>query len=258
MKLISWNVNGIRACYKKGFVEFIEREQPDILAVQETKAQPDQCEPILRSPAERTSFWSSAKKKGYSGTATFLAPGQTPPKAVRYGIGIDEYDSEGRFVITEHEAFTLYNVYIVNGGSGPERHDFKQRFLKDFTNHLRPLVEAGAPIIITGDFNVAHRPVDVYSPESLAHESGFLPEERQWFDEFLKMGFVDSFRHMHPDARERYTWWAYYERARIGNRGWRIDYFCVTKNLASKITRAEILDGQEGSDHCPVVLELAL
>lgn len=256
MKLISWNVNGIRACYKKGFIEFIEREQPDILAVQETKADPEQCEPMLRAPAERTSFWSTAKKKGYSGTATFLAPGVPAPKSVQRGIGIAEYDTEGRFVITEHELFTLYNVYIVNGGSGPERHDFKMRFLRDFTDHLRPLVQAGKPIIITGDFNVAHRDIDVYSPESLAHESGFLPEERAWFDQFLDIGFVDTFRHFHPQARDRYTWWAYYERARIGNRGWRIDYFCVTKNLVPRLKRAEILDGQAGSDHCPVVLEL--
>jgi len=256
MKLISWNVNGIRACYKKGFIEFIEREQPDILAVQETKAHPDQCEPLLRSPAERMGLWSTAKRKGYSGTATFLAPTLPPPKQVNYGIGIDDFDSEGRFVITEHETFTLYNVYIVNGGSGPDRHEFKMRFLKDFAAHLRPLVKAGRPVIISGDLNIAHRDIDVYSPESLAMESGFLPEERAWFDEFLNIGFIDTFRHFHPTARDRYSWWAYYERARIGNRGWRIDYFCVTKNLVSKLIGAEILDGQSGSDHCPVVLEL--
>lgn len=256
MKLVSWNVNGIRAAYKKGFIEFVEREQPDILSLQETKAHPDQCEPALRAPNGMEGFWSTAKRKGYSGTATFLAAGLAKPKNISYGIGIDEYDAEGRFVITEHEEFTLYNVYIVNGGSGPDRHNFKMRFLRDFNEHLRPLVKAGRPIIVTGDFNVAHRGIDVYSPESLAHESGFLPEERAWFDQFLEMGFVDTFRHLHPVARDRYTWWAYYERARIGNRGWRIDYFCVTQNLAAKIRRAEILDGQTGSDHCPVVLEI--
>ena len=255
MKLITWNVNGIRACYKKGFIEFIEREDPDILSVQETKADPGQCEPLLVQPAGRVGYWSTAKKKGYSGVATFVRPG-AEPSAVRHGIGADEYDSEGRFVITEHKDFTLYNIYFVNGGSGPERHEFKQRFLKDLSAHLKPLVDAGKPIIVTGDYNVAHREIDVYDPIRLADESGFLPEERQWFSEFLDLGFVDTFRYFHPDARDRYTWWSYYEQGRVGNRGWRIDYFCVTKNLVARLKRVDQLDLQMGSDHCPVVLEL--
>jgi exodeoxyribonuclease-3 len=256
MKLISWNVNGIRACYKKGFIEFIEREDPDILCVQETKADPSQCEPPLVRAADRVSFWSSAKKKGYSGTATFVKPGSLEPKSVKHGLGIEEFDSEGRFVVTQHEAFTLYNIYFVNGGSGPERHDFKQRFLKELYNHLKPLVKKGVPLIITGDYNIAHAESDIYDPVKLADSSGFLPEERKWMDEFLELGFVDTFRHFHPDARERFTWWSMYERGRIGNRGWRIDYFSVTKNLEGKLTSAEILDGQMGSDHCPIVVEL--
>lgn len=256
MKLISWNVNGIRACYKKGFVEFIEREDPDILAIQETKAHPEQCEPILRHPAGREGYWSSAKRKGYSGTATFLKPGLPKVRGVSHGIGHEEFDSEGRFVITEHDDFTLYNMYFVNGGSGPERHEFKQRFLRSFYDHLKPMVRAGKPIIVAGDYNIALADIDVYDPKGLANESGFLPEEREWLKAFLDLGFIDTFRYFHPTAKDRYTWWAYYERARVGNRGWRIDYLCATKNLQGRLKSAEILDGQEGSDHCPVVLTL--
>jgi exodeoxyribonuclease III len=253
MKIISWNVNGIRAVHKKGFIEFIEREDPDILCVQETKAMPEQCEPVLMTPAGRVSFWSSAKRKGYSGVATFL---KRPPLAKSFGIGIEEYDSEGRIVITEHEGFTLYNIYFPNGGSGQVRHDFKQQFLKDLSAHLKPLVDAGKPIVVVGDYNVAHREIDIYDPKRLAGESGFLPEEREWFDAFLALGFVDTFRHFHPDEPDRYTWWSYVERGRLGNRGWRIDYICVTRNLVARLRRAEVLDGQMGSDHCPVLLEM--
>jgi exodeoxyribonuclease III len=253
MKIISWNVNGIRAVHKKGLIEFIEREDPDIFCVQETKAMPEQCEPILMTPAGRVSFWSSAKRKGYSGVATFL---KKPPLAKAFGIGIEEYDSEGRIVVTEHDDFTLYNIYFPNGGSGAVRHDFKQQFLRDLSAHLKPLVKAGKPIVVVGDYNVAHREIDIYDPKGLSGESGFLPEERAWFDSFLEMGFVDTFRHFHPDEPDRYTWWSYVERGRLGNRGWRIDYICVTPNLVSRLRRAEVLDGQMGSDHCPVLLEM--
>jgi exodeoxyribonuclease-3 len=253
MKLISWNVNGVRAAYKKGLVEFIERENPDILCLQETKAHPEQVEPMLLHPAGRQSYWSAAKRKGYSGVATFVTE---PSSAVEYGIGIEKYDTEGRFVITKHGDITLYNIYFPNGGSGQERHDFKQEFLNDLSAHLQPKVVAGEKIIVAGDYNVAHRAIDIYDPVRLATESGFLPEERAWFDSFLKMGFVDTFRHLYPNETDRYTWWSYVERARIANRGWRIDYFCVTQNLVSSILSVEVLDLQEGSDHCPVVLEL--
>ncbi len=253
MKLISWNVNGIRAVYKKGFIEFIERENPDLLCVQETKAHPEQCEPALMHPAGRLSFWSSAKRKGYSGVATFA---RERPVAAFTEIGMPEYDNEGRVVITEHADFRLYNIYFPNGGSGEVRHDFKQKFLQDLNSHLKPLVDAGQPIIVVGDYNVAHKPIDIYDPVRLAGESGFLPEERAWFDTFLSLGFVDTFRHFHPTEPDRYTWWSYVERGRLGNRGWRIDYICVTKNLVSRLRRAEVLDGQMGSDHCPVLVEL--
>jgi exodeoxyribonuclease-3 len=254
VKLISWNVNGIRALYKKGFVEFIEREDPDIFCVQETKAHLEQCEPILAAPAGRVSHWSSATRKGYSGVATFS---RTEPKSVRKGIEMPEYDSEGRFVITDHGDFLLYNIYFPNGGSGQPRHDFKQKFLADLNAHLKPIVKSGQPVIVTGDYNVAHREIDIYDPVKLAGESGFLPEERAWFDSFLELGFVDTFRHFHPDQRDKYTWWSYLERGRqMGNRGWRIDYFCITPNLLPRLKRAEVMDKVMGSDHCPVMIEL--
>ncbi|MCM2281191.1 MAG: exodeoxyribonuclease III [Bdellovibrionaceae bacterium] len=253
MKLITWNVNGIRAAYKKGLIEFIERENPDIFCVQETKAHPEQCEPMIQRPADRNSYWSSASRKGYSGVATFLT-GEA--LSVEHGIGKPEYDSEGRFVITRHPDFTLYNIYFPNGGSGPERHVFKQRFLADLLRHLQPKVAAGEKLIVVGDYNVAHLDIDVYDPVRLAQESGFLPEERAWMTQFLESGFVDTFRHFHPQQREVYTWWDQRTRARVANRGWRIDYICMTRNLLPRLKRATILDGQEGSDHCPVVIEM--
>lgn len=255
MKIITWNVNGIRAAYKKGFIEFIEREEPDILCVQETKAHREQCEPPLVNAAGRESFWSSAVRKGYSGVATFVTKS---PKHVEHGLGLPEFDSEGRIVVTDHGDFELYNIYFPNGGSGPERHDYKQKFLFELNAILKPKVDAGKKIIVVGDYNVAHRDIDVYDPVKLASESGFLPEERVWFDAFLKLGFVDTFRHFHPDETDRFTWWSMYERARISNRGWRIDYICVTKNLVPNLKSAQILDGQQGSDHCPVVCHLDL
>ncbi len=254
LKLITWNVNGIRSAYKKGLIEFLEREDPDIFCVQETKAHPEQCEPMIQRPAGRSSYWSSAVRKGYSGVATFA---REEPDSVAHGIGSPEYDSEGRFVITSHGDFTLYNIYFPNGGSGPERHEFKQRFLRDLSLHLRPKVEAGERIIVVGDYNVAQTEIDVYDPVGLSAESGFLPEEREWMSRFLDMGFVDAFRHFHPGEREAYTWWDQRTRARLANRGWRIDYVCVTRNLAPRLRSAAILDGQQGSDHCPVVVEMS-
>ncbi len=253
VKLVSWNVNGIRASSKKGLTQFILDEEPDILCLQEVKAHQEQCEEPLRKLGYDHSYWSSAVRKGYSGVATFL---HHQPRHVATGISVHEYDSEGRFVITEHEAFDLYNIYFPNGGSGEVRHNFKQQFLKDLVSHLKPKLQAGRPVIVVGDYNIAHKEIDIYDPKRLAKESGFLPEERQWFSEFLELGFIDTFRHFHPTAKERYSWWSYRELARISNRGWRIDYICVTKNLEKNLRSANILDQVEGSDDCPVICEL--
>ncbi len=253
MRIITWNVNGIRAVAKKGLFEFISARDPDILCLQETKAHPDQLTTELLAPPGRESFWSAAQKPGYSGTATFV---KKPCEGIKYGIGIKKFDSEGRFVITDHGRFLLYNVYFPNGGSGEERHLFKQDFLRKFKSHLKQVLDSGREVILVGDYNVAHKDGDVYDPKKLANESGFLPEERQWFGEFLEVGFVDAFRHLHPNAQKRFTWWSYQDRGRLANRGWRIDYICLSKGLAAQLKSCEILDDVEGSDHCPVVCEL--
>lgn len=256
MKIISWNVNGIRAVGKKGFLPFVEREAPDVLCLQETKAHFDQVEDAIRVPMGMKSVWSSAVKKGYSGVATFLKPtAALPALEIVPKIGIEIYDGEGRVVISDHGAFLLYNIYFPNGGSGSERHDFKQIFLKTLNDHLKEKIAAGREVVVVGDYNVAHLEIDVYDPKKLSNESGFLPEEREWFARFLELGFVDTFRHFHPDEKGAFTWWSYVERARPVNRGWRIDYVCVTRGLVPALKRAAILDEVEGSDHCPVLIE---
>lgn len=256
MKLITWNVNGIRAVAKKGFADFLLQQNPDILCLQESKAHREQCDPTLQMPTGYVSHWSSAKKAGYSGTVSYFRASTVMPKLVSHGIDIEEFDSEGRFVVSDHEEFLLYNVYFPNGGSGQVRHDFKQKFLRQFTTHLSDKIKQGREIILVGDYNVAHTDIDVHNPARLAKESGFLPEERAWFSEFLQIGFTDMFRQFHPDEAHKYTWWSQIERARMGNRGWRIDYICATAKLARRFVSCDHLDEQMGSDHCPVVAVL--
>lgn len=258
MKLISWNVNGIRACFRNGLRDFLVKEKPDIFCVQETKAHPEQLDPEKFEDLFDHRYWSSCEiKKGYSGTCTFLKSEE--PYAVEHGIGIKKYDQEGRFVITRHPDFSLYNVYFPNGAMNETRHNFKQDFLKDFTQHLKEQIEAGEEIILVGDYNVARKPEDVYDPVRLKKTSGFLPEEREWFNEsFLPAGFVDLFRHFYPDKKEAFTWWSYRQNARPNNRGWRIDYVCVTPGLVPHIKKIQHLDQQLGSDHCPVLVEIDL
>lgn len=253
MKIVSWNVNGIRAVAKKGLSDFIASEKPDILCLQETKANPDQVEDEIKNLGYRNSYWSSAVRKGYSGVATFT---NLDPLRIERGIGFEAYDSEGRIVVTEFPQFELFNIYFPNGGSGEERHFFKQKFLKDLSDFVRPKLIAGKPIIIVGDYNIAHREIDVFDPIRLSTASGFLPEEREWMESFFKLGFVDTFRHFFPDATNRYSWWSYRELARVGNRGWRIDFISVSENLRKNLKSATILDQVQGSDHCPVVAEL--
>ena len=250
IKLITWNVNGIRACYDKNLPEFIKEQRPDILCLQETKAHIDQTEPAIQNLGYKNYFWSSAIKKGYSGTATFS---DIKPFDVFKGIDKPQYDSEGRIVWSQFEKFDLYNIYFPNGASGQPRHEFKQNFLKDLRRHLEFEIKRGREIIVVGDYNIAHSEFDVYSPKGLSKESGFLPEERTWMDQFMILGFVDCYRHLHPDDKNMYSWWSYKDQARLKNNGWRIDYICATKNLIKNLKSCEILMGQMGSDHCPVV-----
>ncbi len=254
MKIVSWNVNGIRACQKKGFLDFFEREKPDVLCLQETKAHTEQLDESLINPMSYDSFWSSAStRRGYSGVATYT---NLPVQSVDYGVGFKKFDEEGRFVVTQIADITIYNVYFPNGSAREERHHFKQEFLRKFLRHLMKRLAAGEKVIVLGDYNVAHREIDVHDPVRLSKVSGFLPEEREWFSQFLDAGFIDTFRFFHPEAKERFSWWSYRELARSANRGWRIDYICVSENLRSQLLSADIWDQQEGSDHCPVVLEL--
>jgi exodeoxyribonuclease-3 len=259
MKIICWNVNGIRAASKKGLLEFVKNEDPDLFCVQETKAHREQVEPSVVELFGRKSFWSSAVRKGYSGTASFLKETASSSGEARLGIAVEKFDSEGRFVITSHKIplnFDVYNIYFPNGASGKERHDFKQEFLKSLTEHLKAELSLGQNIIVLGDYNIAPADIDIYDPIKHAKTSGFLPEEKNWFKSFVELGFVDTFRHFNPNEKNRFSWWNQMERARLGNRGWRIDMICVSKNLVPYLKRADILDHIEGSDHCPILLEL--
>ncbi len=250
VKVVSWNVNGIRALHKKGLADFLKQARPDIFCVQETKANVDQIETELRTLGYEMSHWSSAKRKGYSGVATFL---NARALNTDLGIGREEYDSEGRFVINRFEKFDLYNIYFPNGGSGEVRHLFKQQFLAHLAEHLSADIKKGREIIVVGDYNIAHKDIDVYDPQGLDGQSGFKPEERAWFSSFLELGFVYTFRHFFPTTPKKFSWWPYQTMGRMGNRGWRIDYICVTKGLVPMLRTANVWSEVEGSDHCPVV-----
>lgn len=250
VKLVTWNVNGIRASYDKGLREFIESQSPDILCLQETKAHRDQVEPVKQTLGYGFSYWSSAERKGYSGVATFV---NEKPQRVLTSIDNPAYTREGRIVWTRHEHFDLYNIYFPNGGSGAERHGFKQGFLKELLAHLKFEMKKGRQIIVVGDYNVAYLEHDVFDPVRLSAESGFLPEEREWFQQFLRAGFTDAFRRLSPEKKEMYSWWSYKEMSRPRNRGWRIDHVCITEGLLPHLRTCDILMQQEGSDHCPVI-----
>lgn len=252
IKLVTWNVNGIRASYPKGLSQFVAEVNPDILCLQETKAHREQVEPATQTLGFPFDTWSSAERKGYSSVATFS---KIEPNKVLKSIDHPEYEREGRIIWSSYDDFDLYNIYFPNGGSGEERHNFKQTFLKNLKAHLQFEIKRGKEIIVVGDYNVAHKEMDVYDPVSLSKESGFLPEERQWFDQFIELGFVDTYRHLNPDKKKIYSWWSYKEMARVKNNGWRIDYICVTQGLVKNLKTCDVLMKQVGSDHCPVVAE---
>jgi exodeoxyribonuclease-3 len=252
IKLVTWNVNGIRASYPKGLSQLVAEMKPDILCLQETKAHREQVEPDGQTLGFPYDAWSSAIRKGYSSVATFS---RIEPQKISKHIDHPEYEKEGRIVWSTYEHFDLYNIYFPNGASGEERHFFKQTFLKSLWSHLQFEIKRGREIIVVGDYNIAHKEIDVYDPKGLSKESGFLPEEREWFDEFLKLGFVDAYRHLNPEKKQMYSWWSYRELARGKNKGWRIDYICITQGLLKNLKSCDILMEQLGSDHCPVVAE---
>ena len=254
MKILSWNVNGIRAMQKKGFLEWFAKESPDILCVQETKAHPSQLEESLLHPSGYQVYWSSAERKGYSGVATFT---KQKPKDVKMGFGVKRFDAEGRILLAEYSEFTLLNIYFPNGKASPERLQYKLDFYEETLNFVERLKKKGQKVIICGDYNTAHKAIDLKRPKENENVSGFLPIERDWLDRWVQHGQVDIFREFCP-LSEQYTWWDFKTRARDRNVGWRIDYLFVTQDLTPNVKDAGILKDVLGSDHCPVSLDLKI
>ncbi len=252
MKLISWNVNGIRAVLKKGFLDFLGEHQPDILLLQEVKAERDQVDVDFKSGGWDLS-WNSAVKKGYSGVASFS---RHPILSEKLGIGIEEHDQEGRVLTQEFEDFFAVNVYTPNSQNELRRLAYRQRWNADFLAYVKDL-EKTKPVIFAGDLNVSHQEIDLARPKSNRKNAGFSDEERAGFDDILAAGFVDTFRHFHPDEPDHYSWWSYRGGARAKNVGWRLDYFCVSDSLMDRVESAKILPEVMGSDHCPVQLEIS-
>lgn len=252
MRLFSWNVNGVRAAMKKDFVGSFEAMQPDVLCLQETKAQDDQVLTAVADIEHYHVYCNSAEKKGYSGTAVFS---KAEPLSVQYDMGVEEHDNEGRVIALEFTHFTLVTVYVPNSGSELKRLDYRQRWDADFFAYLKKLEEK-KPVVLCGDLNVAHRDIDIARPKPNYNKSaGYMQAEIDGLDKLVAAGFVDTFRHLHPDT-VKYSWWSMRAGARSRNVGWRIDYFLASPSLTKKIKAADILNDIMGSDHCPVMLEL--
>ena len=249
MKLISWNVNGIRACINKGFKDFFNEIDVDIFCIQETKCQKDQIDLEFKG---YTSYWNSAEKKGYSGTAIFT---KQKPISVTYGIGIEEHDKEGRVITLEFEKFYMINIYTPNSKRELERLEYRQIWEDEIRKYMLKLNE-NKPVIMCGDLNVAHKEIDLKNPKTNRHNAGFTDEERNKMTELLDAGFVDTFRVLYPEKENAYSWWSYMGHAREKNVGWRIDYFIVSKSIENCIKEAKIHSEIFGSDHCPVELEI--
>jgi len=250
MKITTWNVNGIRAAAKKGALVWAQEHAPDVLCLQEVKARQEQFVDDNHSLEDLTCYWNAAQRPGYSGTAVYSLP---QPSEVIYGLGNDRFDDEGRVIRARYPDFWLYNIYFPNGQRGKERVDYKLDFYAYLLEQCDELHSRGEKIIITGDFNTAHREIDLANPKSNEKTSGFLPEERVWIDYFLAHGFVDVYRKLYPE-RVQYTWWTFITNARARNVGWRLDYFLVSEALAPKVEDVIIHDDIHGSDHCPVTL----
>jgi exodeoxyribonuclease-3 len=254
IRLLSWNVNGLRAVVKKGFLEWLAAASPDILALQETRVRPEQLDEHLHRLDDYHTYWLAAEKKGYSGLGLLS---KDEPREVSYGLGVPEFDSEGRVMTAEYPAFTLVNAYFPSGTRGLTRVDFKLAFNDTFLDYAERLRARGKPLIFCGDVNIAHKEIDLTYPKANEKTSGFLPVERAWLDKVVSMGYVDTFRYLYPDATERYSWWTSRAGARGKNIGWRIDYVIITPDLLPALKDAFILDDVTGSDHCPVGIELA-
>lgn len=253
LKITTWNVNGLRAVLNKDAFAWLAVEKPDILCLQEIKARPDQLsDEHLQQFEDFTRFWNPAERPGYSGVATFSL---REPGATQFGLGVDKFDLEGRVILTHHPDFLLFNIYFPNGQRDRGRVDFKLEFYARLLEICESLHAEGKQIIICGDFNTAHREIDLKNPKQNETTSGFLPEEREWIDRYLEHGFVDAYRHLYPD-RVEYTWWTYRSGARRRNIGWRLDYFLVSESLIPLVEDVRIHSEIMGSDHCPVSLIL--
>lgn len=255
MRIVSYNVNGIRAAIKKGLIDWLATDPTDILCVQETKATKGDVDLSLFENLGYKSYWFSAtSKKGYSGVAVFT---KVEPKNVIYGNGLAQSDAEGRVIRLDFEEFTLLNCYFPSGTSGDERQTYKYQWLDEMQTYVNNLKLTKPNIVLTGDYNIAHTEIDIHDPKRNQKTSGFLPEERDWMTAFLKTGFVDSFRFMHPEATGAYSWWSQrFPSVRLNNKGWRIDYISVTEPLKEKIKSAAIYPDVKQSDHCPIFLDL--
>lgn len=253
-KLLCWNVNGIRAIKGKGFLEWLHRESPDILAIQETKAHLDQIDSDLKEPEGYHTYWSYPERKGYSGVAVFT---REEPLNIRYDFDTSEIELEGRVIIAEYPTLVLMDIYFPNGKKDQERLDYKMAFYEEFLQYADTLKDAGKKLVICGDLNTAHNEIDLARPKENSKISGFLPEERAWMDKFVSHGYIDTFRHFNKEPNQ-YTWWDMKSGARERNVGWRLDYFFVSENLLPSVTRAFIMSEVMGSDHCPVGITLKL
>ena len=252
MRIFSWNVNGLRAVVKKGFFDWLESEGPDVVCLQEIKARTEDLDEKILNPKGYHAFWNPAERKGYSGVAIFT---KKKPVAVHLGLGIERFDCEGRVLRIKFKDFDLFSVYFPNGTSGEERLQYKMEFYDAFLDHCEELRGQGRELVITGDVNTAHKPIDLKNPKANQKNSGFLPKERAWVDKFIEHGYVDSFRAFNENP-DQYTWWSYRFNVRAKNVGWRIDYFFVTEGLMKKVKDSFITPEVMGSDHCPIGLDI--
>lgn len=255
MKIITYNVNGLRSALSKGFTDWLAEELPDIVCLQETKAQPEQIPTLELEALGYRSFFFSAKKKGYSGVAILS---RMVPDTVVYGMNFPLYDDEGRFLRADYGDLSVISVYHPSGTTGDLRQAFKMTWLEDFQKYVLELRKKRPKLVLCGDYNICHRPIDIHDPVRNANNSGFLPEEREWMSRFLESGFVDTFRYFHRDEPDRYTWWSFRANARNNNKGWRIDYCMVTPELIPQLKDAYILPEIKHSDHCPAVVEITI
>ena len=251
--LYSWNVNGIRAAHRKGFLSWLEQASPDILGIQETKCHPDQLDDELRNPPGYHTYWAYAEKKGYSGVALYA---KQEPNSVTIGLGIDEFDCEGRTIVAEYDDFVFITAYFPNGSRDHHRVPYKMRYKADFLTYCNNLRKNGKSVIFCGDVNTSHQEIDLARPRQNRKTTGFLAEERAWIDEVVEQGYVDTFRWLYPERTGAYSWWSYIGGARSRNVGWRLDYFFTSPDLKSQIVDAAIHPEVLGSDHCPVSLTL--